>query len=213
MLLTLPARKAAHQQGETKEELHSMDYLSMRISSSGRARDAEPVIQQMQDMARSQSQAIFTARASTVMADSLSVARSRWSDAARLFFPWKRRLNDVARVWSRGVGLPAWTRTRRNTRRSRGCGQIEEQLGASGNSYWAKQAGILRREVWRVRRGGEKKPGGSRHLAAGRRRRRRLRIEKLPVTPGPIVPEARTLGELLRGRITQAAAAKEFQTH
>ncbi len=37
-------------------------------------------------------------------------------------------------------------------------------------------------------------------------------IEKLPVTPGPVVPAREQLGELLLDQNHAAAAAKEFQT-
>src|SRR5882762_6273424 len=46
----LAARKAAHQQGDTGEELHAMDYLVYAYLQGGRDKDAAQVIQQLKNM-------------------------------------------------------------------------------------------------------------------------------------------------------------------
>ena len=46
----LAARKAAHQQGDTGEELHAMDYLVYAYLQRGRDKDATEVIQQLKSM-------------------------------------------------------------------------------------------------------------------------------------------------------------------
>ncbi len=46
----LAARKAAHQQGDTGEELHAMDYLVYAYLQSGRDKEAAQVIQQLRNM-------------------------------------------------------------------------------------------------------------------------------------------------------------------
>ena len=46
----LAARKAAHQQGDTGEELHAMDYLVYAYLQSGREKEAAQVVQQLKDM-------------------------------------------------------------------------------------------------------------------------------------------------------------------
>ena len=54
LLLTLRRREAAHQQGDTGEELHAMDYLVYAYLQSGRDREAAQVIQQLKDMSKSE---------------------------------------------------------------------------------------------------------------------------------------------------------------
>jgi hypothetical protein len=89
--------------------------------------------------------------------------------------------------------------------------QIEEQLGASGNRYWATQAGILRREVMAWSAEAEKRPEDATRLMRDAADEEDA-IEKLPVTPGPIVPAREQLGDLLLEQNHAAAAGKEFQT-
>ena len=46
----IAARNAAHQQGDTGEELHAMDYLEYAYLQSGRDQDAARVVQQLKEM-------------------------------------------------------------------------------------------------------------------------------------------------------------------
>jgi hypothetical protein len=88
--------------------------------------------------------------------------------------------------------------------------QLEEQLHTAGNTYWATQVEILRREVTAWSAQADKKPEdavASMRAAADEEDA----IEKLPVTPGPIVPAREQLGYLLLEQNHPAPALKEFQ--
>ena len=54
----LAASEAAHQQGDTGEELHAMDYLVYAYLQSGRDKDAAQVIQQLEEHAEAECRAI-----------------------------------------------------------------------------------------------------------------------------------------------------------
>jgi hypothetical protein len=89
--------------------------------------------------------------------------------------------------------------------------QIEEQLRTAGNGYWATQVGILKREVmaWTAQAG--KKPDEAAAMMRASADEEDA-VEKLPVTPGPIVPAREQLGYLLLEQNHPGAASKEFET-
>ena len=89
--------------------------------------------------------------------------------------------------------------------------QIEEQLRASGNDYWATQVGILKREVMAWSAQADRKPDEAVALMREAADEEDA-IEKLPVTPGPIVPAREQLGYLLLEQNHPGLALKEFQT-
>lgn len=90
-------------------------------------------------------------------------------------------------------------------------GRIEDRLRASGNTYWAAQVDIMGREVaaWSA-----KAVNHSQEAAAILRGAADDEdgIQKLPVTPGPIVPARDQLGELLLAQGNFFAASRAFET-
>jgi hypothetical protein len=88
--------------------------------------------------------------------------------------------------------------------------QIEDQLRTSGNDYWATQAGILRRELMAWSAQADGKPDAAAALMRASADEEDA-IEKLPVTPGPIVPAREQLGSLLLEQNHPALALREFQ--
>jgi hypothetical protein len=88
---------------------------------------------------------------------------------------------------------------------------IEEQLRTSGDNYWATQVGILTREVMAWSAQTDKKPDEAAALMRASADEEDG-IEKLPVTPGPIVPAREQLGDLLLEQNHAGLALKEFET-
>ena len=88
--------------------------------------------------------------------------------------------------------------------------QIEEQLHTSGNDYWATQVGILTREVMAWSAQADSKPDDAAALMRVSADEEDA-IEKLPVTPGPIVPAREQLGYLLLEQNRPGLAQKEFE--
>jgi hypothetical protein len=88
--------------------------------------------------------------------------------------------------------------------------QLEEQLRASGNDYWATQARIQTREVsaWTAQADGKPEEAAAILRAAADEEDA---IEKLPVTPGPIIPAREQLGYLLLEQNHPGVALKEFE--
>jgi len=208
----LAARHAAHQQGDTGEELHAMDYLVYAYLQSGRDRDAAQVIQELRSMSIVNNDDFKIGYASTAMPVRYAVERRQWADAASIV-PSAGAPPQVAAiaVWARGLGLARGGRPREAGTAIETLRQMEAQLRAADNDYWATQVGILAREVmaWSAQASGD--PDGAvalMRVAADQEDA----VEKLPVTPGPIVPAREQLGDLQLEQNHPSVALKEFET-
>ena len=208
----LAAGEAAHHQGDTGEELHAMDYLVYAYLQSGRDQDAAQVIQQLAKMPTLNSGDFKIGYASTAMPIRYAVERSQWADAANIVPPAHAPPHVVAiAVWSRGLGLARSGRATEVPREIERLQQIEAQLRSSGDTYWATQVKILKREVMAWSAQANKKSEEAESLMRASADEEDA-IEKLPVTPGPIVPAREQLGSLLLEQNHPALALKEFQT-
>ena len=208
----LAAREAAHQQGDTGEELHAMDYLVYAYLQSGRDNDAAQVIQQLKNMPKLDVGDFKSAYASTAMPIRYAVERGQWADAAGIVPAEGVPLPVVAiAVWARGLGLARSghaTEARAEIDRLQ---QLEEQRRTSDDDYWTTQVRIMKREVmaWSAQANG--KPDEAAALMRTSADEEDA-IEKLPVTPGPIVPAREQLGCLLLEQNHPALALKELET-
>ncbi len=206
----LAARDAAHDQGDTGEELHAMDYLVYAYVQSGRDKEAGQIIQQLKSMPQLNAGEFKAAYASTAMPVRYAVERGQWAEAAGIVSPTGGPPQVVAiAVWARGLGFARRGRVAEARSEIDRLRQIEEQLRMSGDDYWANQVRILTREVmaWS---GADSK--GDEAVALMRASAdEEDAIEKLPVTPGPIVPAREQLGYLLLEQNRPGPALKEFE--
>jgi hypothetical protein len=206
------ARAAAHQQGDIGGELHAMDYLEYAYLQRGRDKDAADVVKQLANMPNLDMSDFKTAYASTAIPVRYAVERNRWADAADIVTPTGAPPHVVAvAVWARGVGLARTGRTTEADTETERLRQIEAQLRASGNEYWTTQVDILGREVmaWSARANNKPEKAAALMREAADKEDA---IEKLPVTPGPIVPAREQLGYMLLQQNQPALASKEFAT-
>jgi tetratricopeptide (TPR) repeat protein len=208
----MAARKAAHEQGDTGEELHAMDYLVYAYLQSGRDLEATQVLQDLKEMSRLKVRDFKVGYASTAMPIRYAVERQRWADAARIVPPTEAPPHVVAiAVWARGLGLAKTGRADEARVEANRLRQIESQLRTSGGDYWATQVTILTREVmaWSAQADGRSKEAATLMREAADEEDA---IEKLPVTPGPIIPAREQLGDLLLEQKRPDMASKEFAT-
>ena len=209
----LAAASAAHLQGDTGEELHAMDYLVYAYLQSGRDQQAAGVIQRLRELQVKDQSEFKAGYASTVMPIRYVVERQQWSDAEKIVGPSGPALPQVIAiaVWARGLGFAHNGHSQEAYRESETLRQLEERLRASGNGYWETQVGIARREVMAWAAQAENKPREAATLLRSAADEEDG-IEKLPVTPGPIVPAREQLGELLLRQGDSAAASVAFRT-
>ena len=191
------ARRVAHEQGDVGEELHAMDYLTYAYLQTGRDADAERVVQQLQSMGGELSRDFKVSYAATAMPVRLAVERGRWSDALAVE-PMSGSPAHVAAIayWAHAL---AHSHAGKPDAAAGDIAQIEDcqrQVAALGDTYWAAQVGVLAKEAraWSANASGRTEEAVSLLRAAADAEDS---LEKLPVTPGPIVPAREQLGGLL----------------
>ena len=207
----LAAKEAASQQGGTGEELHAMDYLVYAYLQSGRDADAAQVIQQLKNMPKLNAGDFKIAYASTAMPVRYAVERKQWAEAAAIVTPAGAPPQVAAiAVWARALGLARTGHVREAQSEVDRLRQIQEELRGSGEEHWAVQVRILTREIMAWLAQAERKPEEAAALMRASADEEDA-IEKLPVTPGPIVPAREQLGDLLLEQNHPKLALQEFE--
>ena len=205
------ARDAARRLGDAGEELHAMDYLVYAYLQAGRDPEAAQVLQQLRALPSLKLEDFKIGYAATAMPIRCAVERELWTEAARLVPPFKAPPHVVAiAVWARGLGLARTGHGEEARAEADKLRLLKEQLLQSGNEYWALQTSVLAHEVeaWSAQ--------------AVNQRQRAITLlrqaaeeedasEKLPVTPGPIVPGREQLAYLLLEQNRPCLAQKEFE--
>jgi tetratricopeptide (TPR) repeat protein len=206
------AREAARQQGDIGEELHAMDYLVYAYLQCGRYSEAARVLGQLRGISKLDMDDFKVAYAATTMPVRYALERNQWADAAAIRSPVGAPAYVVAiAVWARALGLARTARIAEADTEAEALRSLEEQLHKSGNQYWATQVNILRHEIisWTAQAANNR----DRALVFMREAAdEEDAIEKLPVTPGPILPAREQLGYLLLKQNLPGLALKEFQT-
>jgi hypothetical protein len=205
------ARAAAHAGGDRGEELHAMDYLVYAYLQRGRQAEAEQVVAALDAMDGSSGSDFKVGYAATAMPVRLAMERRKW-DAAAVLQPLPDSAPHVAAAvyWARAVanarsGHPQ--AADEDIARLEGCRQ---RLQANGNAYWATQVDVLGKEAR-----GWQSAANSRADAAVQLLRQAAdeedAVEKLPVTPGPIVPAREQLGDLFLTLNRPQEALQEYR--
>ena len=207
----LAARAAARQQGDTPEELHAMDYLVYAYLQEGRYQEALQIVDQLQEIARLDLSDFKSSYAATAIPIRYAVERGQWSDAAKIVPPTNAPPHVAAiALWARGLGLARTGKPNLASADVDRLHQIEAQLHNAGNDYWATQVGILARVVtaWSAQANGNPREAAALLRACADEEDS---IEKLPVTPGPIIPAREQLADLLLLQGHADEALQEFR--
>jgi len=216
----LAARKAAHEHGDLGEELHAMDYLMYAYLQLGRDPEATGLLADLKNlladlkkkMTDPPAQEFKVSYAATAMPVRFALERGRWSEAAELQ-PLAAASPQVSAVsvWASALGCAHQHNVACAKSGMFKLAQIERGLRAAGNHHWADQVAIQVSEVsaWIALSSGD--PRGPR-VFMSRAADMEDGLEKLPLTPGPILPAREQLGEILVGLKQPAPALKEFET-
>lgn len=209
----LAARTAAHGQGDTEEELHAMDYLTYAYLQNGRDDDAAQLIQQLKGMPNLGAREFKISYAATAIPVRYIVERGKWTEAEKILNPPDTAPPHVTAiaVWARGLGFARSGHPSEADKESEVLRQLEDRLRASGNTYWATQVDIMRREVAAWSMQAIHQPEKAATILRGAADDEDA-VEKLPVTPGPIIPAREQLGELMLQQGNSGAAIDAFKT-
>ena len=207
------ARAAAHDQGDQGEELHAMDYLTYAYLQLGRKSDAEQVVTNLRAMGGSAGLAsdLKVGYAATAMPVRLAIESHAWRDALELqALPASAPHVAAIVFWARAM---ANARSGRPQAADADIAQIEacrNRLQAAGNAYWATQVDVLYKEAkaWQLAAAGS---AAESVQLLGQAADQEDAVEKLPVTPGPVVPAREQLGELLQQQNQPERALREFR--
>jgi hypothetical protein len=207
----LAARAAARTQGDQGEELHAMDYLTYAYLQRGRDSDAEQVVADLHGMGALLGVDFKVGYAATAMPVRLAIERRAWGDAAALQ-PLPQSAPHVAALvyWARAI---ANSRAGRPQAADADIAAIEtcrQTLKAAGNVYWATQVDVLGKEAKAWQLAASAHPADAVQLLREAADQEES-LEKLPVTPGPVVPAREQLGDLLLGQDHPTEALREFR--
>ena len=191
------ARQAAREHGDVGEELHAMDYLTYAYLQLGRNEDAAGVVADLQQMQGLEGENFKVGYAATAMPARLAIERGKWQEAAALK-PAAGAPPEVGAVTvlARGIGAARLGKVQDATLESGKLREAESKLRAAGSNYWADQVSIQASEVdaWIAAAKGD---GSAARKLMTKAADFEDSMEKLPLTPGPIVPAREQLGELL----------------
>lgn len=208
----LAARAAAHQQDDIGEELHAMDYLTYAYLQRGRYADAEQVVADLRSMRNLPAPEFKVDYAATAMPVRLAIERRAWNSVPTLVALPQSAPHVAALVsWAQALGKARAEHPQpADAAIDRLRGYLRE-LQASGNTYWATQVEVLLKEAqaWHLAAAGERQAA---ILSLSAAADQEDAVEKLPVTPGPIVPAREQLGELLLNLKRPGEALREFRT-
>jgi hypothetical protein len=193
----LAARAAAHQQGDVGEELHAMDYLTYAYLQRGQSAKALSVLDDLRAKPELKAGDFKVGYAATAMRVRFAIETRDWEQARNIqaFEGASPQVTAIA-YWSRAIGSARSANPSAAEAELAKLSDCEARLKASGNEYWRTQTHVLLLEsqAWIAQARGDSDEAVSLLRSAANTEDS---VEKLPVTPGPIVPAREQLGELL----------------
>ena len=207
----MAARKAAHEEGDIGEELHAMDYLTYANLQLGRDQDAARVLDDLRKMTNLSPKYFKVAYAASAMPARYAIERRKWNEAVRLV-PIADVLPQAAAItaWSRAVGFARSKQAAAAREEVAKLTSAYEQLRGAGDGYWATQIHVQLNSAlaWINHAEGKEDEAVKLMRAAADEEDA---VEKLPVTPGAIVPAREQLGDLLLESNRALEAVVEFE--
>lgn len=213
----LASAAAAKKNGLVGDELHAMDYLVYAYLQTGQDREALGVSNAMPKPQSTDAAYYPGLYATGIIPSRLAIERHRWSDAMALtppvnILPGGRYSSAEANVYfARALGAARL----RNLEAARNALQrmtsLRDRLLGNHDKYSSEQVDIQCESVsaWIAFAEGKSDDALSQMRAAADHDDS---VDKLPVTPGPIVPARELLGEMLLEAKQPAAALEAFET-
>ncbi|MGI4880820.1 MAG: hypothetical protein ACRYG4_25425 [Janthinobacterium lividum] len=192
----IAARDAALAQHDVGEALHAMDYLTYAYLQRGRTADAAREVAALKAMTLPPEIRFKIGYAGNAMPVRLAIETRDWATASQLT-PLPGSGPQVAAVvwWARALGK---LRAASPVSADADIDKLEacrEALRVANDSYWIAQTDALLKsaQAWRFAAGGDAAAAVATMTAAADEEDG---LEKLALTPGPIVPAREQLGDL-----------------
>ncbi len=213
----LASAAAARKNGLVGDELHALDYLVYAYLQKGLDREALDVSNAM-PKPQPNDVAYYTGLyAAAVVPARLAIERHRWSDAAALglpaaTFPGGRYSSAEANLYfAQALGAARMANLEAAREGLQRMTSLRDRLLENHDKYSSEQVDIQRESVsaWIAFAEGKKDDALSQMRAAADHDDS---VDKLPVTPGSVVPARELLGEMLLETKQPAAALEAFET-
>jgi tetratricopeptide (TPR) repeat protein len=188
-----------------------MDYLVYASLQKGSYSDTVAVLNDLKNMGTLGSD-FKVSYAATAMPVRYALERKQWKDATHCASPAGAPPHVAAlAVWARALGDARTGDVAAAKSELQALRNFAEQLRTAGNLYWAGQVDIQAEEAGAWIAFAEHKPEDALALLK-KAADEEDAVEKLPVTPGPVVPAREQLADLLAmmGRPKEALA--EYET-
>jgi tetratricopeptide (TPR) repeat protein len=192
----IAARDAALAQGDVGEALHAMDYLTYAYLQRGRTAEATREVAALKSMTLPSGTGFKISYAANAMPVRLAIETRDWTAASQLT-PMPGSGPQVAAIvwWARALGK---LRATKPGSVDADIGELlacREALRAANDTYWMAQTDALLKSAqgWRFVATGNYSAAVPTMTAAAEEEDG---LEKLPLTPGPIIPAREQLGEL-----------------
>jgi hypothetical protein len=206
------ARKAAHEQGDIGEELHAMDYLIYANLQLGRDQDAMRVLDDLRKMTNLSPKYFKVVYAASAIPARYAIERRQWNEATQLAAMADALPQASAIIaWSRAIGFARSKQAAAARQEAAKLTSAYEQMRAAGDEYWAMQIHVQLNSALAWISYAEGKTDEAVKLMRDAADEEDA-VEKLPVTPGAIVPTREQLGDLLLETGDWNAAVKEFNS-
>lgn len=206
----LASRAAARAHGDLGEELHAMDYLTYAYLQRGRDADAAKLVADLHAMEGVDPADFKMGYAGIAMPVRYAIERRQWADAAKIA-PVDTTPPYIASIahWARALGLARSGDPDDADAEITTLQQLNDKA-KSGSPFWATQVHVqlLEAQAWTANARGKNDEAVQLLRSAADEEDA---VEKLPVTPGPIVPAREQLGDLLLSLKRPKEALTEFQ--
>jgi tetratricopeptide (TPR) repeat protein len=195
---------------------HALDYMAYGYLQQGRDKKAQQVVEKMQGM-EGYAPAFATAYALAAIPARHALERGKWEEAAALpvrapeNFAWDKYPGAEAIThFARGIGGARSGNTAVAEEAVASLGKLREQLGSSGDTYWAAQAEAqqLAVQAWLAYQKGDKDKGLAMMREAADKEDA---LDKHPVTPGAVLPARELLGDMLLMSKKPAEAMQAYE--
>jgi tetratricopeptide (TPR) repeat protein len=188
-----------------------MDYLTYAYLQRGQAAKALSVLDDLRAKPELKAADFKIGYAATAMPVRYAIETSNWEEA-RNIQPIAGAPPQVAAIayWARAIGSARDANPPAAESELAKLSDCESRLKASGNEYWRTQTHVLLLEAqaWIAQAQGKSDEAVTLLRSAATTEDS---VEKLPVTPGPIVPAREQLGELLLFLNRPQQALKEYE--
>lgn len=196
--------------GAAEPKFHAMDYLMYAYLQQGRDAEAKTIFEILKSLEKEIPKSASAAYASAAIPTRYYLERHRWAEALSITarsssYPW----TDALIHFARAVGAARSGKIQQAQFEIKKLGAIRDALKKQNQPYWADQVEVQRRaaEGWLFHAKGENGMAMKSLRAAADLEER---MEKHPVTPGPLLPAREMLGEFylaLSGRFSKDALA------